>query len=102
MIWRRNRCKTSRSPRWRTGLPERPARNRGHPHDLVMRSSLFNHEERSVEPGGFQLQNERMLKVDLTGSGGFFFAKQGSMVAYQGDVHFAYEGAGGIGKLFKK
>ncbi|MFD0204839.1 MULTISPECIES: AIM24 family protein [Saccharothrix] len=67
-----------------------------------MRSSLFNHAERSVEPGSFQLQNDRMLKVDLTGSGGFFFAKQGSMVAYQGDVDFAYEGAGGLGKLFKK
>src|SRR3712207_3733435 len=67
-----------------------------------MRSSLFNHVERSVEPGSFQLQNERMLKVDLTGTGGFFFAKQGSMVAYQGDVDFAYEGSGGLGKLFKK
>ena len=67
-----------------------------------MRSSLFNHSERSVEPGSFQLQNDRMLKVDLTGSGGHFFAKQGSMVAYQGDVDFAYEGAGGLGKLFKK
>ncbi|GAA1304079.1 AIM24 family protein [Saccharothrix xinjiangensis] len=67
-----------------------------------MRSSLLDHAERSVEPGSFQLQNSRMLKVDLTGSGGFFFAKQGSMVAYQGDVDFAYEGSGGIGKLFKK
>ncbi|QFZ18913.1 AIM24 family protein [Saccharothrix syringae] len=67
-----------------------------------MRSSLLDHAERSVEPGSFQLQNDRMLKVDLTGTGGFFFAKQGSMVAYQGDVDFAYEGSGGIGKLFKK
>ncbi|WP_367129147.1 AIM24 family protein [Saccharothrix sp. HUAS TT1] len=67
-----------------------------------MRSSLFDHSERSVEPGSFQLQNDRMLKVDLTGTGGFFFAQQGSMVAYQGDVDFAYEGSGGIGKLFKK
>jgi uncharacterized protein (AIM24 family) len=43
-----------------------------------------------------------MLKVDLRGTGGFFFAKQGSMVAYQGDVDFAYEGSGGLGKMFKK
>ena len=57
-----------------------------------MRSSLLDHAERSVEPGSFQLQNDRMLKVDLRGTGGFFFAKQGSMVAYQGDVDFAYEG----------
>ena len=48
------------------------------------------------------LQNERMLKVDLAGTGGFFYARQGSMVAYQGAVDFAYEGAGGIGKMFKK
>jgi uncharacterized protein (AIM24 family) len=43
-----------------------------------------------------------MLKVDLAGSGGFFYARQGSMVAYQGDVDFAYEGSGGLGKMFKK
>ncbi|MBD5785960.1 AIM24 family protein [Cellulosimicrobium terreum] len=67
-----------------------------------MRSSLLDHAERSVEPGSFQLQNDRMLKVDLSGTGGFFFAKQGSMVAYQGDVDFAYEGSGGLGKMFKK
>ncbi|MBE9940969.1 AIM24 family protein [Cellulosimicrobium cellulans] len=67
-----------------------------------MRSSLLDHAERSVEPGGFQLQNDRMLKVDLRGTGGFFFAKQGSMVAYQGDVDFAYEGSGGLGRMFKK
>ena len=67
-----------------------------------MRSSLFHHAERSGDPGSFQLQTDRLLRVDLTGSGGFFFAKQGSMVAYQGDVDFAYEGAGGLGKLFKK
>lgn len=48
------------------------------------------------------LQNERMLKVDLSGTGGFFYAKQGSMVAYQGDVDFSYEGSGGLGKMFKK
>ncbi len=48
------------------------------------------------------LQNERMLKVDLTGTGGYFYARQGSMVAYQGDVDFAYEGSGGLGKMFKK
>ena len=48
------------------------------------------------------LQNERMLKVDLAGTGGFFYAKQGSMVAYQGDVDFAYEGSGGLGRMLKK
>jgi uncharacterized protein (AIM24 family) len=62
----------------------------------------MQHAEKNVEPGNFVLQNHKMLKVDLTGSGGFFYARQGSMVAYQGDVDFAYEGSGGLGKMFKK
>ena len=67
-----------------------------------MRSHLFQHTEPEGEPGSFQLANKHMLKVDLTGSGGFFYAKQGSMVAYQGDVGFDYEGSGSVTKLFKK
>jgi len=67
-----------------------------------MRSHLFQHTEPEGEPGAFQLATDRMLKVDLAGSGGFFYAKQGSMVAYQGDVDFAYEGSGSVTKLFKK
>jgi len=67
-----------------------------------MRSSLMQNAELSTEPGSFVLQNSRMLKVDLAGTGGFFYAKQGSMVAYQGDVDFAYEGSGGMTKMFKK
>lgn len=67
-----------------------------------MRSTLLQNAERSTEPGRFVLQNDKMLKVDLAGTGGFFYAKQGSMVAYQGDVDFAYEGSGGVSKMFKK
>jgi len=67
-----------------------------------MRGELLERSERSGTPGRFMLQNERMLKVDLTGTGGYFYARQGSMVAYQGDVDFAYEGSGGLGKMFKK
>ena len=67
-----------------------------------MRGELLDRSERSGEPGRFTLQNRRMLKVDLSGTGGFFYARQGSMVAYQGDVDFDYEGSGGIGKMFKK
>lgn len=67
-----------------------------------MRSNLLTHTEPEGEPGSFQLVNAKMLKVDLAGAGGFFYAKQGSMVAYQGDVDFSYEGAGGMAKLFKK
>ncbi len=67
-----------------------------------MRSELFANTERSGQPGRFMLQNSRMLKVDLRGTGGEFLARQGSMVAYQGDVDFNYQGSGGIGKFFKK
>ncbi len=67
-----------------------------------MRSELFAQTEADVQPGAFALQNARMLKVHLAGTGGSFLAKQGSMVAYQGDVDFAYEGSGGMAKMFKK
>lgn len=64
-----------------------------------MRSNLFgdNLEQQSAER--FGLQNPRMLRVRLDGE---VMARQGAMVAYQGDVNFAYEGAGGLGKMFKK
>ncbi len=67
-----------------------------------MRSHMFANTEADTEAGAFALQNSRMLKVRLSGTSGFFYAKQGSMVAYQGDVDFAYEGSGGLGKMFKK
>jgi uncharacterized protein (AIM24 family) len=67
-----------------------------------MRSPLFEQSERDTRAGTFALQNDRMLKVDLAGTGGHFFARQGSMVAYQGDVDFAYEGSGSVGRVFKK
>ncbi len=67
-----------------------------------MRSNLFSNTEAEVDPGAFALQNLRMLKVRLGGTGGFFYAKQGAMVAYQGQVDFAYEGSGGMGKMLKK
>lgn len=67
-----------------------------------MRSSLFSLTESQTEPGAFASQNPRMLKVDLSGTSGHFYAKQGSMVAYQGDVDFAYEGSGSVGRFFKK
>jgi uncharacterized protein (AIM24 family) len=53
-----------------------------------------------VETGeAFTLQNRRLLKVEL--GAGSVFAKNGSMVAYQGDVHFEHKG-GGLGRFLKK
>lgn len=50
------------------------------------------------ESTAIALQNERLLRVRL---GEPFMARQGSMVAYQGNVDFAFEG-GGAGKFLKK
>ncbi|MEQ6900538.1 AIM24 family protein [Nocardioides sp. YIM 152588] len=43
-------------------------------------------------------QNDRLLRVRITEP---FMAQQGSMVAYQGNVNFAYQGSG-AGKFLKK
>ena len=64
-----------------------------------MRSNLFGENLETTSDERFALQNPRMLKVRLDGE---FFARQGAMVAYQGEVSFAYQGAGGVGKLLKK
>ena len=53
-----------------------------------------------VETGEpFTLQNPRLLKVELSET--TVMARNGSMVAYQGDVRFEHKG-GGLGRLLKK
>ena len=64
-----------------------------------MRSELFGTYTESATTDRFTLQNPRMLRVALNGE---VMARQGAMVAYQGQVDFAYQGSGGMGKLFKK
>ncbi|MEU0314696.1 AIM24 family protein [Nocardioides sp. NPDC006273] len=51
-----------------------------------------------IEGSGAVLQNKRLLRVRV---GEPFQARQGSMVAYQGNVQFKYQG-GGLGKFLKK
>lgn len=64
-----------------------------------MKSQLFapDFQEHQVQ-GGFGLQNERLLKVALNGE---VMARQGAAVAWQGNIEFAYQGAGAK-KLIKK
>ncbi|NPC98928.1 AIM24 family protein [Nocardioides sp. zg-DK7169] len=64
-----------------------------------MRGELFGTNLESASRDRFTLQNPRMLRVALDGE---VMARQGSMVAYQGQVDFAYQGAGGMGKFLKK
>ncbi|MEJ7585571.1 MAG: AIM24 family protein [Acidimicrobiales bacterium] len=63
-----------------------------------MKSDLFANTE-SAADAQFALQNSKMLKVKLQGT---VTARQGSMIAYQGQADFEYQGAGGIGKMLKQ
>ena len=63
-----------------------------------MDAALDRYQE--VETGEpFTLQGPRLLKVELSETA--VMAKNGSMVAYQGDVRFEHKG-GGLGRLLKK
>ena len=64
-----------------------------------MRSNLFSANLEIEGSESMSLQNPRLLKVKLNGE---VLARQGAMVAYQGAIEFAYEGAGGMKKLIKK
>jgi uncharacterized protein (AIM24 family) len=66
-----------------------------------MRSDLFapQHAEAQAQQPGMTLQNSKMLKVALNGE---VMARQGSMVAYQGQIGFEAQGSGGISKFIKQ
>jgi uncharacterized protein (AIM24 family) len=64
-----------------------------------MRSDLFDANVEAEGGDGMSLQNPRLLKIALDGE---VLARQGAMVAYQGEIDFAYEGAGGLKRVFKK
>src|SRR3954454_8788953 len=64
-----------------------------------MQSTLGSFQEtQSTE--AFTLQNSKLLKVSLDQI--TIQARLGSMVAYQGDVHFEHAGSGGLNKWVKK
>jgi len=64
-----------------------------------VRSNLFGANTEIQSGERMSLQNPRLLKIELDGE---VLARQGAMVAYQGAIEFAYEGAGGVAKLLKK
>jgi uncharacterized protein (AIM24 family) len=66
-----------------------------------MRSELFtqDHSEAQLAQPGMTRQNSKMLKVALDGD---VIARQGTMVAYQGEMSFQGLGSGGLGKFLKK
>ena len=61
--------------------------------------AVFDAFEERETGEAFTVQGPRLLKVELAEGG--VFAKNGAMVAYQGDVKFQHKG-GGIGKFLKK
>lgn len=66
-----------------------------------MRSELFAQEHLEVESTGhFVRQSSKMMKVEL--AAGEVMALAGSMVAYQGDVLFEHQGAGGVKAFLKQ
>ncbi|GIH99762.1 AIM24 family protein [Planobispora takensis] len=64
-----------------------------------MLSSFFGNLDQGQAPGHFAQQNNKMLRVQLNGE---VLARQGSMVAFQGQMDFDYEGSGGMGRFLKK
>lgn len=64
-----------------------------------MRSAMFGTSLEAATTDRFALQNDKMLRVHLDGE---VFARQGSMVAYQGEMAFAHQGSGGVQKFLKK
>jgi uncharacterized protein (AIM24 family) len=63
-----------------------------------MDTALEQYQERETGQA-FTAQGPRLIKIELSETS--VMAKNGSMVAYQGDVHFEHKG-GGLGRLLKK
>jgi len=66
---------------------------------MAIHGSLFQDFRENTSQDPFSLQNKKLLKIQM--GFGTVWAKTGSMVAYQGDVHFENKGAGGLGKMLK-
>ncbi len=63
-----------------------------------IRGDLVDGRFAGLESTGPSLQNPKLLRVRLTEP---FLAKQGAMVAYQGELAFHYQGAG-MGRVLKR
>lgn len=65
-----------------------------------MKGDLLEAGYAEVKPAEiFTLQNSKLLRVALDGT---ILARQGAMVAYQGEIDFDHQGSGGIGRFIKK
>ncbi|WP_459546538.1 AIM24 family protein [Nocardia sp. X0981] len=64
-----------------------------------MHSELFDPRHAEVSGMGIQKQGSKMIKVGVNGE---TLVRSGSMVAYQGDLHFQALGSGGIGRAIQQ
>ncbi len=65
----------------------------------LARSTLFTEHQEAPTTGRMTRQNPAVIKATLTGTP--LLVSRGAMIAFQGDVSFAYQGAGGVGKYLK-
>ncbi|MBD8061511.1 AIM24 family protein [Oceanitalea stevensii] len=66
---------------------------------MPIHGTLFSDFQETAAREPFILQNKKLLKIQM--GYGPVWAKSGSMVAYQGDVHFQNKGSGGLGRIVK-
>lgn len=66
---------------------------------LPMKSELFAPAHAEVPGAGIQKQGSKMCRVGMNGE---LMARAGSMVAYQGDLHFEAKGSGGFGRAVRQ
>ncbi|MVU75829.1 stress protein [Nocardia sp. ET3-3] len=64
-----------------------------------VQSELFHPNHAEVNGPGIQKQGSKMIRVQVNGE---TLARAGSMVAYQGDLHFKALGSGGIGRAIQQ
>ncbi|MGW1738004.1 AIM24 family protein [Nocardia sp. NPDC001965] len=64
-----------------------------------MHSELFDPRHAEVSGMGIQKQGSKMIKVGVNGE---TLVRSGSMVAYQGELHFQALGSGGIGRAIQQ
>lgn len=62
-------------------------------------STLFTEHQEAPTTGRMTRQNPAVIKATLTGTP--LLVSRGAMIAYQGEVTFAYQGSGGVGKYLK-
>lgn len=62
-------------------------------------STLFTENREVATTGRMTRQNPAVIKATLTGQP--LLVTRGAMIAYQGDITFAYQGQGGMGKWVK-